>query len=242
MGTVAYLATVEPVGDQLFEAIRDACAQWEDEFSTYRPHSALSLVNRGELRLTQSSLRMRETYALGKHWQVDTGEAFRIDDPHGNLDLNGVVKALAIAQAVELARQDCQAGSFSIGGDGEVWGETESGWVAVVAHPNFSGRALATVRHTRELPALATSGSAERGEHIWVLPGVVPLRQVTVAGPDIVTADVLATSLVAGGEDYIDEVCQRWPVEVLAVSAEGRTLASPGMLALIQAPGSAHLG
>ena len=47
--------------------------------------------------------------------------------------------------------------------------------------------------------------------------------------PDIVTADVLATALVAGGRDYLDEATSRFPIEVLTVDRAGELLITPGM-------------
>ena len=91
--------------------------------------------------------------------------------------------------------------------------------------------------------ALATSGSAERGDHIWAAGAGGPVRsgdaagagraasvfrQVSVAAADIVTADVLATAIVAGGLPMLDRATDGWDVEVLAVRAGGELLATPG--------------
>jgi thiamine biosynthesis lipoprotein len=85
--------------------------------------------------------------------------------------------------------------------------------------------------------ALATSGSAERGDHIWaagagsrVRRGLASpvFRQVSVAAADIVTADVLATAIVAGGQPMLDRATDGWDIEVLAVHAGGELLATPG--------------
>lgn len=78
-------------------------------------------------------------------------------------------------------------------------------------------------RHT----AIATSGSAERGEHIWRVGSGVEFVQVTVAAADIVTADVLATAIVAGGIRMLDRAADDWDVAVLAIRADGSMLATP---------------
>ena len=52
--------------------------------------------------------------------------------------------------------------------------------------------------------------------------------QVSVAADDIVTADVLATAIVAGGEAALDELSSREPVDVLAVRRDGTMAATPG--------------
>jgi thiamine biosynthesis lipoprotein len=54
---------------------------------------------------------------------------------------------------------------------------------------------------------------------------------VSVAASDIVTADVLATAVVAGGRGTLDAVTARWDVDVLAVTHDGALLATPGFRA-----------
>ena len=78
--------------------------------------------------------------------------------------------------------------------------------------------------------ALATSGSAQRGDHIWKGGELAPAHfvQVSVLADDIVTADVLATAIVAGGPVALDDITDRWPVDVLAVDREGAMVATPG--------------
>ncbi|MDQ4504555.1 FAD:protein FMN transferase [Sinomonas sp. ASV322] len=80
--------------------------------------------------------------------------------------------------------------------------------------------------------ALATSGSAERGDHIWAVGGGKPeFAQASVAGPDMVTADVLATAIVAGGRDMLNLAVAHWDVDVLAVTHDGELLATRGFRA-----------
>ncbi len=79
------------------------------------------------------------------------------------------------------------------------------------------------------MTALATSGSAERGEHIWTVGAArSEFLQVSVAAQDIVTADVLATAIVAGGTQTLDRSVEKWGVDVLAVGRTGTLLATPG--------------
>lgn len=53
-------------------------------------------------------------------------------------------------------------------------------------------------------------------------------RQVSVVAADIVTADVLATAIVAGGLQILNRATDGWDIEVLAVRAGGELLATPG--------------
>lgn len=88
--------------------------------------------------------------------------------------------------------------------------------------------------------AVATSGSAERGDHIW-LGGELrqaEFAQATVAADDIVTADVLATAIIARGHAGLDDICDRWPIDVLTVDRDGRLNATPGFASAIHAAAS----
>ncbi|MGB4808906.1 MAG: FAD:protein FMN transferase, partial [Candidatus Phosphoribacter baldrii] len=51
-------------------------------------------------------------------------------------------------------------------------------------------------------------------------------HQVTVAAPDIITADVLATAILAGGRPTLDLALRRWDIQVLACTADGEFLAT----------------
>jgi thiamine biosynthesis lipoprotein len=77
----------------------------------------------------------------------------------------------------------------------------------------------------------------ERGDHIWLGGSVerAELIQVTVLADDIVTADVLATAIIAGGPTSIDALVARFGVDVLTVDRQGAMLATPGIRALITA-------
>jgi thiamine biosynthesis lipoprotein len=52
--------------------------------------------------------------------------------------------------------------------------------------------------------------------------------QVSVLAGDIVTADVLATAVFAGGLPMLDRAAEGWDVDVLAVKTDGQLLATPG--------------
>ncbi len=77
-------------------------------------------------------------------------------------------------------------------------------WQAGIVDPadrHSPARRLSAGRRTTGTPALATSGSAERGDHIWRSPAQAQPSSSRSPWPpaDIVTADVLATAIVAGG-------------------------------------------
>jgi thiamine biosynthesis lipoprotein len=217
-------------------AVADVFRGWNERFSLYRDDSELSRVNRGELRLTQAGSELRDCYALALHWRDRTDGVFTPHRADGAIDLSGIVKSLAIAEAGDaLHRLGLEDWSVNAGGDILVDGDQAPGldWSAAIVDPLDRQSLLAAVPLSRPLRAVATSGSAERGEHIWttVDGGLSPFRQVTVFGRDIVTADVLATAIIAGGQAALDRSTETFPIEVLAVLRDGSLLATPGLRA-----------
>jgi len=211
-------------------------------FSLYRPGSEASAIARGELALGHASEDMRHTHAEALRWRLDTEGAFTPERPDGVLDLSGIVKAQAITEAgTVLLALGLQDWCLNAGGDVLAHGSPQPGgsepWRAGVVDPADRGALItafplgpATSRN-----ALATSGTAERGGHIWVA-GLMRtassgFRQVSVAAEDIVTADVLATAIMAGGRRTLDIATERWDVDVLAVTDDGGLLATPGFRA-----------
>ena len=206
-------------------------------FSLYRPDSEASRMARGEITLRGASEAMRERYAEALEWRLRTEGAFTPERADGVLDLSGLIKGHAIREAgtslLALGREDW---CLNAGGDVLVSGSPVPGsgqpWRAGIVDPAdrhtlVAGYPLGSGR--RRHRALATSGSAERGDHIWSPPGSGPaFAQVSVAAADIVAADVLATAIIAGGLPMLDRATDGWDVDVLAVSAEGQLLATPG--------------
>ncbi len=289
--------------------VEDQFAGLDAQFSLFRPTSEASRIARGDLSLMEASPLMRDLYADAVRWRRRTDGAFTPERPDGLLDLSGLVKGYAIAEAGRsLAALGLTDWCLNAGGDVLVSGspapssaassrharsgrsgagqpesgQAESGqaglpssrgsqssesrggagvpaWLAGIVDPadrrtllgayplggdtgtGREGGGPAASGQPRRL-ALATSGSAERGDHIWTVgirrgaAGARPeFAQVSVAASDIVTADVLATAIVAGGRATLDSVTSRWDVDVLAVAHDGALLATAG----IHAPSAA---
>jgi thiamine biosynthesis lipoprotein len=220
-------------------------------FSLYRPDSEASRIACGGLSLRNASASMRERYAEAAYWRLRTDGAFTPERSDGVLDLSGLIKGHAIREAgtslLALGRQDwClnaggdvlvsgspQPENIGPGGDRRENSGPRAGapWQAGIVDPRDRGTLVAgyPLGAGRRHSALATSGSAERGDHIWGQPrGAAVFIQVSVAAADIVTADVLATAIVAGGLPMLDLATKEWDVDVLAIRADGDLLATPG--------------
>jgi len=240
--------------------VESVFGQWDEQFSLYRKDSELSRVGRGEIRLIDASEGLRNCYALALHWRDQTLGVFTPHRADGVIDLSGVVKALAIAEAGSaLSARGLTNWSINAGGDVLVSGEpqvrlenrksanasaptghrvvaptagaVDPEWAVAIVNPADRGDVIASVPLGQPRRAVATSGSAERGEHIWTPHNgdASPFRQVSVFASDIVTADVLATAIVAGGEAALHDLTERFAIDVLVVLRDGQLLATPGL-------------
>jgi thiamine biosynthesis lipoprotein len=176
---------------------------WGDEvFSTYRPASQISQRARGQIAINECAPEVGQILARCEELTVETGGYFTAY-PDGALDPSGLVKGWAIQRASELLTA---AGSMSHcvngGGDVQCAGQSAPGqpWRIGITNPvrpdEFAG-----VIAGFDL-AVATSGCAERGAHIWSPDGsdaMADLVSVTVVGQHLATVDAYATAAYAMG-------------------------------------------
>ncbi|WP_236731581.1 FAD:protein FMN transferase [Curtobacterium oceanosedimentum] len=226
MGTVVSLRGASPAAAS---AVRAVFAGYDHRYSLWDPASVLSRIAAGSLRLPDAPEEVRDVYALALSWRDRTGGAFTPHRPDGIVDLSGVVKALAIQDAGEVLDAESDDWMLSAGGDVLVRGthRADEPWSVGVVDPARRDIVVGVVRLAGRRRAVATSGTAERGEHIWRRSASV-FVQATVVADDIVTADVLATAIVAGDEDDLRRLTADGNVDVLAFGANGTVWATPG--------------
>jgi len=208
-------------------------------FSRYEPDSEVSRYARGELRPADLSADLREVLAIaGRAWE-DSGGAFSVRRPDGSLDTDGVVKGWAVQRAAEtLAAGGLRRFCWNAGGDVVTRGEPEPGrgWHVAVRDPADRERFLA-VLEVRD-GAVATSGTYERGAHVWdgrtgeVAAG---LLSATVVADSLTTADVLATCVLALGPDGVSWAAAFGAAAVIAVRDDGRLVTDRSGAALLAA-------
>lgn len=236
MGTVVSVALAPTEDPEGRTAALDSVARifdgFDARFSLYQQGSELSAVARGELPLSRSSMALRDAYAEALDWRQATGGAFTPHRPDGIVDLNGIVKALALESAGQSLTDHGYADwCINAGGDVLTSGRQAGGkaWVVGIVDPADRLALLFSAELSAERPAIATSGGAERGDHIWTSGGEpVQFSQVTVRAADIRTADALATAIIAGGGSMRERAAS-WPVDILTVDLDGELSASPGM-------------
>ncbi len=218
----------------VLDEVEDAFRAFDERFSLYRTDSEISRVARGELPLTRAGAELREAYAEALDWSWSTGGAFTPHRPDGVIDLSGTIKAKAMGAAAQVLESSGETDWMLVAGGDILTRGTLGGlsWRAGVVDPDDRGTLLCAIELAGRRTALATSGTAERGEHIWRIgdPRTPQrYRQVTVLADDIVTADVLATALVAGGPERCEELLDRFDIEALTVDDAGHLTATPGL-------------
>jgi thiamine biosynthesis lipoprotein len=198
MGTVFSFAFGSPPRDVVLRAVEDELDRIDRVFSPFRGESETSQLADGRLRGPRSA-DMTEVVELCDAASMLTGGWF--DAFHsGRFDPTGLVKGWAVRRVGRLLAES-GSNRHAINGGGDVLvvadPERDEPWRVGVSR----GRGLAATLRAYNL-AVATSGNAERaGEIIDPFTGrpAVRVRALTVAGPDIVLADVLATAAVARG-------------------------------------------
>jgi thiamine biosynthesis lipoprotein len=177
----------------------------DSTFSTYKPDSEISRLNRGEIQLAETSFAVRSVVSRCEALRQETNGYFDIEAsmPDGGVDPAGLVKGWAVLGGARLlehagARNYC----IDAGGDIIARGQAPQGgpWRIGIAHPRRPDAVACTVTLTDQ--AIATSGTYERGPHIINPHSNAPpegLLSVTVIGPDLATADAYATAAFAMG-------------------------------------------
>jgi len=199
-------------------------------YSTYRPDSLVCRLVRGELTTDQLPAEVSEVLAACRSWTERTDGWFDVY-AGGSLDPSGYVKGWAIQQASELL---VAAGStsHSINGGGDIACVGLAGdqpWRLGIVDPRDPSQLLATVAGA-DL-ALATSGTAERGQHVLDphtgRPPESGLLSLSVSASSVIDSDVYATAGFAMGDAARTWLSDR-RIPAFAVYADGRTWSTFG--------------
>ena len=110
-----------------FDAVFAYFEYVDRKFSTYKPDSEISLINRQEITLAQSSEDMQAIFSLAEQTRLETGGYFDISRK-GLYDPSGIVKGWAIFTASEMLRQAGFKNYYvDAGGDIQVSGKNAQG-------------------------------------------------------------------------------------------------------------------
>jgi thiamine biosynthesis lipoprotein len=239
MGTMASIHVHDAADEVLVNrAIDEVLAELdrlEAMFTTYRPESEISKVNRGELHLGDCRREVAEVLDACTWLEQVSNGAFDIrpDGPGGRIDPAGFVKGWATERAATaLRRAGLEHWYVSVGGDMVVSGEAEHGvrWRIGIADPLKPGEVLATLDVAAG--GVATSGTAERGGHVWDARDgsrATQLASVTVMGPSLTWADAFATTVFVMGEPGLAWLASFDNYYAVAVRPDGSLVASDAL-------------
>ncbi len=211
------------------ERLFERCFAWLHEvdgmFSLWRPDTAMARLNSGRTTLVDAPREVLEVLRLCARYSARTDGLFSARRPDGAVDPTGLVKGWAVAR---IGRLLLDAGlrhwCINAAGDVLVHGQARpgEGWAVGISDPFDRGRLMDTLNLTAG--AVATSGTGERGSHIWDPASggrAEGLRAATVVARDMVRADAVATAAVARGADACRWLETFGGVQGLVVRADG---------------------
>lgn len=215
MGTAVsvHIADVVPqeTADVAWESVGVFLRDIEDRFSTFLPTSEISRINAGELHMLDASPDVVEVLDACTWLEHLSDGVFNARRPDGSIDPAGFVKGWAAERAaILLGEAGLQNFYLRIGGDIQTHGVQATGekWRVGIVDPHNAAR----IRSYVDIPenwAVATSGTAERGQHIWgkdAQPASTQFSSMTVIGPHLMWADAFATIGFALGDAGIEWV------------------------------------
>lgn len=222
--------------EQVFKYFRGV----DQRFSTYKESSEISRINRGEIQPSDYSPPMKEILQLAEQTRRQSDGYFDIG-PVGHCDPSGVVKGWAIGEAANiLARQGWENFYVEAGGDIQTRGYNSRGekWRVGIRNPFNLGQNVKVI----ELGdgAIATSGTYERGQHIynpknaWRKEGEIV--SLTVIGSNILDADRFATAAFAMGRQGIAFIETLPELEGYMIDANGKATMTSGFEQYVLTP------
>jgi len=245
MGTAIVIDVREPapdehIVDEALNAAFDYFRAVDERFSTFKPDSEVSRLNRGLLSETDVSHQLREVLDMCEQARQLSDGYFDIrghrDD--GQIDPSGLVKGWSVDGA---SRFLDAAGvvNYSINAAGDIVArgsaEPGPGWRIGIRDP-WDADAIAVTVTIRD-QAIATSGTYERGQHVISPLAHRPpdgIASMTIVGPNLTWADTWATAAFAMGVRGVDWVARELDgYEACAISSDRHLVMSAGFELLV---------
>ncbi len=229
MGTVATVVIAAHLPERearvAAATAQESLAATEARFSHFRADSEIERWLAGGRAGVSAVAEIRHVLDRCAQLAAHSAGAFRINKPSGRLDTAGYVKGYAIGKAVTAVRE-LGINDFTLNVGGDSFSSGRAGiarpWRVAVSDPRGPG--ILAVLDATDL-GVATSGTAERGSHIWDAQGapVGPgLLSLTVTGPDIALADAYATAAFAMGIPGVAWVGEHPGYQAMALTAGGQ--------------------
>ena len=218
---------VEARGPAPFDAVFNWLRFVDGLFSTYKDESQISRINRGELEPSRAHPLVREVLERCEELREETSGYFdaRATSPHW-LDPSGPVKGWAVDRAAAIL-DEARVAEFAISAGGDM--RLRGTWRVGIQHPHERDK-LAAALEVTDL-AIATSGEYARGTHVYdPHTGQPPtgVLSVTIAGPELATADAYATAAFAMGMAGPDWTARLDGYEAMTILTGDVVVTSPG--------------
>jgi FAD:protein FMN transferase len=219
-----------PEADRAVAAVFRELTDVDAAFSLYKPDSQLSRLGRGEIGWDDCDQDVRDVADCCARATELTGGLFDATRPDGTWDPSGLVKGWAAERAARHLAAVSVDWCLNAGGDVLVASASGQPFTVGVQDPRDVRRVAAAVPCSAG--AVATSGTAARGAHLYDprdgSPASSPWLSITVRGPSLETADVLATAAFVAGGQWQDVLLRVPGYAGLGIDADGALQASPG--------------
>jgi len=210
---------------------RSALRRADDVFSTWRQDSPMSRLRRGEVGLADVPQEVTLVLDACRDARKLTDGWFDPWALPGGVDPTGYVKGWAAERALDALRQpEVAAAVVNAAGDIASFGCVSPGRPLrfAIVDPFDPTRPACVVEH---VGAVATSGTYERGEHLfnpYSRQAVSAVASATVVGPELGMADAFATALAVGGRDVLDRIGSLDGFEAMTIGHDRECLWTPG--------------
>lgn len=229
MGTTASLHINDEITSNEFlevaTSVEGELQRLEAMFSVFRDTSEISRINSGDLHHLDANVEVIEVLDHCVRLEQLSQGAFSIRRSRTDASINpsGFVKGWAGERvAHQMHERGLQHFYIGIGGDIACVGglNSETPWRFGITDPNDESQFAGTVEIVGG--AIATSGTAERGQHIWDPRTGEPANtfaSVTVVGPQLMWADAYATIIFVMGAAGLEWVRQFPDYNAMAIEA-----------------------
>lgn len=251
MGTVfTFQLGGEANAEQVASVVDTACSillDADNRFSLYKAESEISKIASGALSWESATSVQKDIRSQTQTWMEITEGFFNPTSPDGKYDPSGLVKTWAATNAAMfLEANGYRDFTLNAGGDVYIGPEVKTFPLTRVGlsnlkpinSPGASVNMILDVAGT-SYRGVATSGSTERGEHIWSSDKsskAEKFLQVTVVATDLVTADIWATAIISGGQKAFDLFANKVSKETavaVATDHNGRIQSTSGFASIL---------
>lgn len=219
-----------PAADRAVRTLFSELVAVDAVFSLYKLDSAVSRLQRDEIGWDDCDADVRDVAGRCARAKELTGGLFDATRPDGTWDPSGLVKGWAAERAARHLAEVPVDWCLNAGGDVLVLSPTGEPFTVGIQDPRGKRRVAAAVPCSAG--AVATSGTAVRGAHLYDprngSTASTDWLSITVLGPSLETADVLATAAFVAGDRWQDVLALVPGYAGIGIDAEGALHSTPG--------------